>query len=132
MTLVESKRQTALGTWQPPDNGLQELRMGKKEKENPSQLGLKGLPGGSQTCRRKPHVELPSLTRSLTGLSEAKEGQHFCCEPYGNEDARGHRTPRAEGDPHCSPGSSLPAGLHGEGSSTGAVSDSISYLPLFF
>lgn len=49
--------------------------MGKKEKENPSQLELKGLPGGSQTCRRKPHVELPSLTRSLTGLSEAKEGQ---------------------------------------------------------
>lgn len=57
-----------MGTWQLPDNGLQELRMGKKEKENPLAAGLKGLLAGSQPCRRKPPMELPSLMRSLMGL----------------------------------------------------------------
>uniref|UniRef100_A0A8C9LBL9 RING finger protein 113A n=1 Tax=Pavo cristatus TaxID=9049 RepID=A0A8C9LBL9_PAVCR len=112
---LSGKQKADMGTWQLPDNGLQELRMGKKEKENPSQLGLKGPLAGSQTCRRKPQMELPSLLRSLTGLLVTKKGQHVCCEPYGNEDARGHCTPCAEVDPHCSPGSLLPAGPHGEG-----------------
>lgn len=86
--------------------------MGKKERKNPTAAGPEGgiCRLAELTRRRKPEVELPSLTRSLVGLLLTKKGQQPCFEPGENEDASRHFAPGAalaHGGP-CRP--SLPNG----------------------